>query len=161
MMGGATNFMSDTLNDCLSLQRIEDSKMTIVKKRFTMGALIKGATLAVKGNADAKEIVIKVESTLDLYNDPAPSAGRLWQNITKNYHKRYCATRLSPHDSLYPIQPNLTNRNPNPKTILIYPSHALTSNANLHLPCDTYCVVQAVPPFATPPSMLPRLLLRP
>ena len=91
MMGGATNFMSDTLNDCLSLQRIEESKMTIVKKRFTMGALIKGATLAVKGNADAKEIVIKVESTIDLYNDHSASAG-----ITKYSYQLYMLSPTQP-----------------------------------------------------------------
>jgi osomolarity two-component system sensor histidine kinase SLN1 len=61
--------MSDTLNDCLSLQKIEEHKMEIVKKQFTMGALVKGATLAVKGSADAKSISIVVDSTLDMNVD--------------------------------------------------------------------------------------------
>jgi len=69
MMSSATNFMGDTLNDCLSLQKIEDSKMQIVSKPFTMGALIKGATLAIRGNADAKRITITIESTLDMNVD--------------------------------------------------------------------------------------------
>ena len=69
MMGMATNFMGDTLNDCLSMQKIEDSKMQIVPKPFTMGALIKGATLAIRGNADAKGITIAVESALDMNVD--------------------------------------------------------------------------------------------
>lgn len=61
--------MSDTLNDCLSLQKIEENKMEIVKKTFTMGALMKGATLAVKGSADAKNISIVIDSSLDMKVD--------------------------------------------------------------------------------------------
>ena len=66
MMNGATNFMSDTLNDVLSMQKIEDGKMELVLKPFSMGSLIKGATIAVKGSADAKKIKISIQSELDL-----------------------------------------------------------------------------------------------
>ena len=66
MMNGATNFMSDTLNDVLSMQRIEEGKMELVRKPFSMAALIIAATTAVKGCADAKKILMFVESELDL-----------------------------------------------------------------------------------------------
>lgn len=66
MMNGATRFMSDTLNDVLSMQKIEDGKMDLIMKAFSMASLLKAATFAVKGCADAKNITISVESELDL-----------------------------------------------------------------------------------------------
>lgn len=66
MMNGATRFMSDTLNDVLSMQKIEDGKMDLILKAFSMGSLIKSATTAVKGCADSKNMTISVVSEVDL-----------------------------------------------------------------------------------------------
>jgi signal transduction histidine kinase len=66
MMNGATRFMSDTLNDVLSMQKIEDGKMDLIMKAFSMGSLIKAATTAVKGCADSKNMTISVVSEVDL-----------------------------------------------------------------------------------------------
>lgn len=66
MMNGATRFMGDTLNDVLSMQKIEDGKMELIMKAFTMGSLIKAATTAVKGCADSKNMTISVVSEVDL-----------------------------------------------------------------------------------------------
>ena len=69
MMNGATNFMSDTLNDVLSMQKIEDGKMDLLMKPFAMGILMRGATTAVKGSADAKKITLSIESELEIPMD--------------------------------------------------------------------------------------------
>lgn len=99
MMDGATNFMSDTLNDVLSMQKIEDGKMDLLLKPFAMGVLMKGATTAVKGSADAKRISISVESQLEFPIDSRSYIGDRFrlEHVVANFLSN--AIKFSPEGS--------------------------------------------------------------
>ena len=57
-MDGATNFMSDTLNDVLSMDKIEEGAMSLNMTAFYMEDVFNVSVSAIKGSADAKQIII-------------------------------------------------------------------------------------------------------
>jgi signal transduction histidine kinase len=61
MMDAAAGFMSNTLNDVLSMSKIEDGAITLVVKAFTLISLLETAMRAVKSLASNKAVRIVVK----------------------------------------------------------------------------------------------------
>jgi len=61
MMKEASQFMSDTLNDVLSIQKIEEGKLEIVPKPFHLVDIVKTVSLSLKGQIDSKQLVYSTE----------------------------------------------------------------------------------------------------
>jgi signal transduction histidine kinase len=62
MMTGATDFMSDTLNDVLSIHKIEEGAMELQKQPFKMRDLLARVLVTIKGQCDVKKIKVVIES---------------------------------------------------------------------------------------------------
>lgn len=61
MMDAAAGFMNNTLNDVLSMSKIEDGAISLVVKAFTLLSLLEGAMRAVRNLAGNKAVRIIVK----------------------------------------------------------------------------------------------------
>ena len=61
MMDAAAGFMNNTLNDVLSMSKIEDGAISLVVKAFTLLFLLEGAMRAVRNLAGNKAVRIIVK----------------------------------------------------------------------------------------------------
>jgi len=65
MMREASQFMSDTLNDVLSIQKIEEGKLEICPKPFHLADIVKSVSLSLKGQIDSKNLVFSTHIAKD------------------------------------------------------------------------------------------------
>ena len=61
MMDAAAGFMSNTLNDVLSMSKIEDGSISLVMRAFALTNLLESAIKAVRTLATAKAVRIVVK----------------------------------------------------------------------------------------------------
>lgn len=61
IMHESTNFMTDTLNDVLSMQKMEEGKLALVYGFFSIRAMIKRAVGTLRGSAQGKQIQLVAE----------------------------------------------------------------------------------------------------
>jgi signal transduction histidine kinase len=100
MMTGATDFMSDTLNDVLSIHKIEEGAMELAMQPFKITEIISRAIVALKRQCLERDIQIFIESTdgASIWSLPALYGDRFrLENVLINFLSN--AIKFSPPGS--------------------------------------------------------------
>jgi len=128
MMRGASEYMASTLNDVLSMQKIEDGKLELEMRSFGIEEIIHAVFATFKGSASAKGLILQYMIPIDMPEKLLGDRFRL-EHVVGNFMSN--AIKFSPHGGKITVDvsvlSNTSEANESPQRIENSPMRGLNA----------------------------------